>query len=696
MAEFITKGCVVSGDYVKVHGDDEIFGHKDFINDVTIRGDLTVSGDTRVSQIVDFTTESGDISGNIFRGETAYFDTIIVGDLQSSDSGGSSGDSAGGLDTGPIFVVNTSPVGGVQEIVESEYSGAVIKKIKTASDQVDITILAERGDAQTYKPTISYASSGGPVSSGDRVYVTDQSHAFYGQYGIISFAGSVWLTVDYDDPPDGISESGGALRRDEEGIKWNRVEGNYNFQTIPDSDISVNSNGYSFNATVRVDSSNPVTYIFKNGMRQTSIEIEKDTAPEVIAAEFINRQGTSSFYETSSFNSTSGTVNVQQTEAKNGDDARIRVTSTKPIGQIYAFGAAISSKTVNNPSYVDNGDQTFTAEVNVNISGAGNSIQVKGFSVRVKDISGNQSESYDSDNSIITNNTTPSGFVTHSYPTGQTWINNTTDLIYFNVSAYNFDEFNISSSGVFQLQSAPSDLTGSPFAYTASNANSQTSGNFSVSLFKSSNGRSSSFSSSQIQIQSFGTIPSLNFSPNLFRSSGSAAVQTNVNVSVGENLQSLAIKSISDPNINVSSVTKNSNTSFSFQISVSDSTPRGQFSIEFEGIKLIGETFLKTDTGTVRGFSQRTVTVTATDYLAVDLGVDIFNTNKLVATATPDGGNSFSIPYDSSISGPKQDGASNLEASFGIINGSELLIDNQVITNAGNILDVNVTIEEVL
>ena len=635
MPQFIQKSkdtVLATGDFVGLHGNDEIFGHKDFINDVTIRGDLNVSGSTRVTEIVDFTTESGDISGHIFRGQTAYFDTVIVGDLQGADSGGSSGESAGGLDTGPIFVTNTSAVGGVQEVVDSKYNGTIIKKIKTASDQVDITILAERGDAQTYKPVISYGISGDDAS----------------------------------------------------------------FQVIPDANLSVNSNGYSFNSTVRVDSSSPVTYVFKNGMRQTSIEIEKDTAPEVIAAEFINRQGTSSFYETSSFNSISGTVNVQQTEAKNGDDARIRVTSTKPIGQIYAFGAAISSKTVNNPSYVDNGDQTFTAEINVNISGAGNSIQVKGFSVRVKDVSGNQSKSYDSDNNIITNNTSPSGSATFSYPVGQTWINNTTDEVSFTVSANNFDEFNFSKSGIFQLQSQPSDLTSGPFVYTASNANSQTSGSFSVSLFKSSNGRSTSFSSPSVQVQSFGTIPSVNFSPNLFRSSGAGVVQTNINVSVGENLQSLTIKSISDPNINVSSITKNSNTSFSFQISVSDDTPRGEFSIEFEGTKLIGETFTRSDTGTVRGFSQRTVTVTATDYLPVDLGVDVFNTSKLIATATPAGGNTFTIPYDSSITGPKQDGISNLEASFGIVNNREIVIDNQVITNAGNILDVDVTIEEAL
>jgi hypothetical protein len=98
----------------------------------------------------------------------------------------------------------------------------------------------------------------------------------------------------------------------------------------------------------------------------------------------------------------------------------------------------------------------------------------------------------------------------------------------------------------------------------------------------------------------------------------------------------------------------------------------------------------------VRGFSQRTVSILAPAYLPVDLGVDVFNFSKLSATATPSGGNTFTIPYDAGITGAKQDGTSNLEAGFGIINGSELVIDNQVITNAGNILDVDVVIEESL
>ena len=696
MAEFITKGCIQSGEYVRLNADEEIFGDKEFVNDITIHGDLTVSGETRISQIVDFTTESGDISGHVFRGDTAYFDKIVVGNLEGAEGDGSSGDSAGGINTGPIFVTSVNAVGGVREIVESEYSGAVIKKIRTASDEIDVTLLAERGDAQTYKPAISYASSGGPVSSGDRVYVTDQSHAFYGQYGIVSFAGTVWLTIDYDDPPDGISESGGALKRSEEGVKWNRVESTYNFETIPDSNLSVNSNGYSFNTTVRLDSSSPSTYIFKNGVRQTSLEVEKDTAPEVLEAKFVNKSGTSSFYGTASFSAHDGFKNVQQTEAKNGDSARVYVKSSKPIGQVSISGGAVQSRTLNNPSYTDVGDGTYSFEFDVNISGASNSVQVKGFTVIVKDITGNSSSAYASDNSIVTNNSSPSLSLSFSYPNSYNLINNTTDNVDVNTTATDFDFYNFSKSAVLNFVQIPADINSEPFIVSAENATSLTSGTVSVVLFKSSNGRSTSRSTSAIQIQSAGTIPSLNFSPNLFRSSSAGAQYSNVTVTVGEPLSSLTIKETSDENVNIGSITKINNTSFRFQILISDNTPRGQFSIKFEGTKLIGEVFEKSDTGTVRGFDARTVRVLATEYLPVDLGVDVFNVNKLSVTAQPVGGNTFAIPYDAGITEAKQDGTSNLEGAFGIINGSEIVIDNQVITNAGNILDVDLTVEESL
>ena len=94
-----------------------------------------------------------------------------------------------------------------------------------------------------------------------------------------------------------------------------------------------------------------------------------------------------------------------------------------------------------------------------------------------------------------------------------------------------------------------------------------------------------------IQIQSEGTVPSLNFSPNLFRSSSSGAQYSNVTVSVGEPLQSLTIKSTSDANVNIGTISKVNDRSFSFQILISDATPRGQFSITFEGTKLIGDVF---------------------------------------------------------------------------------------------------------
>jgi hypothetical protein len=637
MAEFITKGCIQSGEYVRLNADEEIFGDKDFINNVTVRGDLNVSGRMNVTEIVDRNVE-GDISGHIFRGDTAYFDKIVVSNLEGAEGDGSSGDSAGGINTGPIFVTSVNAVGGVREIVDSEYSGAVIKKIRTASDEIDVTLLAERGDAQTYKPTISYASSEGVLSDGDT----------------------------------------------------------YDFQTIPDSNLSVNFNGYSFNTTVRLDSSSPSTYIFKNGMRQTSLEVEKDTAPEVLEAKFINKSGTSSFYGTASFSAHDGFKNVQQTEAKNGDSARVFVKSSKPIGQVYVSGGAVQSKTVNNPTYNDNGDGTYDVEFNVNISGASNNVQVKGFNVYVKDITGNTSTTYSSDNSIVTNNSSPSLSLSFSYPNSYNLINNTTDNVDINTTATDFDFYNFSKSAVLNFVQIPADINSEPFVVSAANATSLTSGTVSVVLFKSSNGRSTSRSTSAIQIQSVGTIPSLNFSPNLFRSSSAGAQYSNVTVTVGEPLNSLVIKEISDQNINIGSITKINNTSFRFQILISDDTPRGQFSIKFEGTKLIGEVFEKSDTGTVRGFDARTVRVLATEYLPVDLGVDIFNVNKLSVTAQPVGGNTFTIPYDAGITEPKQDGTSNLEGAFGIINDSEIVIDNQVITNAGNILDVDLTVEESL
>lgn len=791
MAGFIPKEEAISGLYMRLSGDEEVFGHKDFINDVTIRGDLEISGNMRVSQIVDFTSESGDISGYVFRGETGFFDELVVGETTiggansqigssvfvgqtgyfdeivvgqiKADSSSTGGESSGGLDTGPIFVTNTSAVGGVQEILESEYGGAIVRKIRTASDLVDVNLMVERGDAQTYKPKISYYVSGDPDNS---------------------------------------------------------IE-------ISDSSLSTHSNGYSFNTSVRVDSSAPATYIFKNGSRTTFLSIERDTPPEVISAEFINLQGTSSFYETSSFNSaTAGNVSSQQTEAKNGDTARVRVTVRKQPNRILLSGPAISSKYVYS-GFIDNGDGTFTVEANVNISGAGNSPSDKTFTAQTWDLVGNQSTTLTSSNTITTNNQSPSGSLSFSIvPTtvvtgvqvrigtghgqwpsryvyvnltgvylgvtsttlsfgqssnefslsgdGKTlsikissssptvswfeaWvngsiadasagrshtyngqagsgisnghslfsnqvstninttqvsnttgiINNTTDRVNFNVSANNFDYYNFSKSSVLKFISTPADtnsthpierpavdLTQESFLTSAENASSRTSGSMSVTLWRASNGRTSSFSSSSVQIQSFGTIPSLSFSPNTFSSSNSGAVLNNISISIGEEISDLTVDSVSNSSISVSNLTRNGNKNYSMQISVDDSTPRGPFTINFTGTKIIGETFGGSDIATVRGFNQRTVTALATAYEPVDLGVEIYDVNKLIVSVQPDGGNSFSVDYDSNITGAKQDGTSNLEAAFGIVDGNKIVIDNQVITNAGNVKDVFITVEE--
>jgi hypothetical protein len=633
MAEFIQKSkesVLATGNFVGLAGDEEVFGNKEFVNDITIRGDLLVSGDTRVTQIVDFTSEDGDISGHVFRGQTGYFSEIVVGSIIGSDAGASDGEASGGLNTGPVFVTNVNAVGGVESILESEFDGEVIRKVKTASNQVDVELLFERGDAQTYKPSISYLVSG-----------------------------------------DSSSE-----------------------QSVPYSDMGTSSNGYSFNATLRLACPSPITYLFKNGSRLTSLILEKDTAPEVISAEFINIDGTSSMYEASSFSSFSGSATYQQTESKNGDTARVRVTVSKNPSQIRVFGGALSTHNYYG-AITDNGDGTYTAEFDASVAGASNSAQAEGFSVWTKDLAGNQSGTYSSDNQIITNNASPSASLNFSYPAGQSVIDNIGQTVDVNVTATNYDEYNFSFSSALQLISSPANLASGAFVLSGENASVYTSGTMSVSLFKSSNGKTGSASSSPIWIQSYGTVPNLNLSKTVYRSSPSGETH-NFSISSGEPLESLSIVSASESAVVLGTVNKNSNTSFSFSVSVDDGVPRGDFDMTFQGEKLQTEVFQSTKTGTVRGFTARSVTSLATDYLAVPIGAVVYDFNKLVVTAQPQGGNVFSIPYDSNITGPKQDGVSNLEGSFGIVNGSEILIDNQVITNAGNVLDVIINVEELL
>jgi len=630
----VTSGDVtvsVTGNFVSLEGDQEVFGNKDFVNDVTIQGDLLVAGETRVTQIVDFTSADGDISGYVMRGTTGYFDELVVGTIIGSDSGGSEGEASGGLDTGPVFVSDVTAVGGVREILESDFGGAIVRKIRTAAEEVDVELLVERGDAQTYKPSIEYLISGDAASA----------------------------------------------------------------QLIDSGSLSTHSNGYSFKTTIRLDSSSEITYLFKNGGRQTYLAIEKDELPEVQGAMFIN-QSTGTFYEESSFSSHAGAVNYIQTEAKNGDVAKIQVTSTKPVQQLIVLsGGALNYKTVNNPSNVDNLDGTYTVETTATIGGASNSIVAKGFSVQVKDDTGNTSVSYPSDNQIITNNSSPSVSLNFTYPPGQSVIDNVGQTVEVNATATNFGEYNYSYSPVLELISAPADINVAPFVFSGENATTYTSGTMSMQVFKESNGRTSSASTSQILIQSYGTIPNLSLGQTVFRSSPGGETY-NFNINSNEPLNSLSIVSASEPTIALGSVTQHNDTLFSFSITVSDSVARGPFDMVFQGVKIQGEIFQSTKVGTVRGFTERSVTVLATEYAAEDIGVNVFNVNKLIVSVQPEGGNSFSVPYDANLDGPKQDGGSSLEGAFGIINSSEILIDNQVITNAGNILDVIITVEETI
>lgn len=632
----ITSGDVtvnVTGNFVSLSGDEEVFGNKDFVNNVTVRGDLLVSGDTRVTQIVDFTSEDGDISGYVFRGQKGYFDEIVVGSILGAESGGEEGASSGGLDTGPVFVTNVTAVGGVREILESDFGGEIVKKVKTASDEVDVTLLAERGDAQTYKPAVQYLTSGN--------------------------AGSI--------------------------------------QDVDDADLSVNSNGYSFNATLRLDSSAPVTYLFKNGSRQTYLTIEKDVLPVVSAASF-EAQSTGTLYPSSVFSAEGGSQTVTQTQVKNGDVVKVSVTATKEVSKLIILSSgALSSKTVNNPTNVDNGDGTFTVESTASVSGSANSSVSKGFLVKVEDSSGNQSATYSSDNQVVTNNSSPSASVSLTYPAGQGAIDDSGESLLLDVSPFDVDFYNLSfNSSVVALESSPSALGAASFSFMGGSASSYTSGQVSFGLFKSSNGKTGSATSPTIKFQPIGDTPALTLSKSIFRSSTGAGMSHSFNISSNQPLDAISIVSLSELSIAMGSLVKNSDTSFSFSITVPDSTPRGGFDFVFDTTKLQGESLNVTKSGQVKGFDSRVVRVFATEYVAEPIGTEVVDSSKLIASAQPVGGNAFSVPFDSSITGPKQDGVSNLDPSFGVVDQNKIVIDNQVITNASNIKDVDITVEEVI
>jgi len=638
MAEFIQKnpfGEGVVGTFVGLSGDEDVFGHKDFQDSLTVQGDLTVVGDTRISQIVDFTSESGDISGFVFRGTTGYFDEIVVGSIVGSSAGDSSGETSGGLDTGPVFVKNVNAVGGVEEILESAFGGQVIKKIKTAQDEIDVTLLAERGDAQTFKPDIEYSISG----------VADSS------------------------------------------------------VSVPPSDLSSSSNGYSFDLVLRLDSSTPKTYLFKNGGRQTALIIERDTLPVVTAAEFVN-QSSGTFYPSATFSAHGGSETVTQTEVKNGDTVKISVTASKEITKLVILSSgALSYKAVNNPNNTSNGDGTYTVETSASVGGAANSSVSEGFSVKVEDSNGNESSVYVSDNQITTNNSSPSASINLTYPGGQGSLDDSGEVLTLDVSPNNVDFYNISfNSNLVALDSSPASLGGGSFTFIGGSSSSYVSGQISFSLFRSSNGRTSTASSQTIRMQPLGDVPGLSLSKTVFRSSSGAGLTHNFNITPNQPLESIAIVSISEASIAMGSLTKNSNTSFSFSITVPDAAPRGGFSFVFDATKLQEESLQVTKPGEVRGFTSRVIRVFATEYSAESIGSTVVNVSKLVASVQPVGGNAFSVSFDGTLDGAKQDGASPLDPAFGIIGAAQdkVVIDNQIITNASNVNDVDVTIEETL
>jgi hypothetical protein len=638
MAEFIQKnpfGEGTLGTFVGLSGDEDVFGHKDFQNNLTVQGDLTVVGDTRVSQVVDFTSESGDISGFVFRGATGYFDEIVVGSIVGSSAGDSSGETSGGMDTGPIFVKNVNAVGGVEEILESEFGGQVIKKIKTAQAEIDVTILTERGDAQTFKPDIEYSISGNASSS----------------------------------------------------------------VSVASSSLSDSSNGYSFDLVLRLDSSAPQTYLFKNGGRQTSLIIERDTLPVIAAAGFIN-QSTGTLYPSATFSAHAGSETVIQTEAKNGDTVKISITANKEIAKLVVLSSgALSSKTVNSPINIDNGDNTYTVETTATVGGAANSSASEGFSVKVEDSNGNESSTYVSDNQITTDNSSPSASVSLTYPGGQDSLDDSGELLAVDVAPSDVDFYNLSfNSSLVSLDSSPANLGGSSFTFVGGSSSDYTSGQISFSMFRSSNGKTATVSSPTIKMQPLGDAPGLSLDQTVFRSSPDAGFTHNFNITPDQPLDSMAIVSMSESSIAMGSLTKNNNTSFSFSITVPDSTPRGSFDFVFDVTKLQGESLQVTKGGEVRGFTSRVIRVFATEYSAEQIGSFVVNTSKLVASVQPVGGNAFSVSFDGTLDGAKQDGASALDPAFGIVGAGqgEVVIDNQVITNASSVNDVDVTIEEVL
>lgn len=619
------KGCE---EYVKLDGDDKIFGHKEFLDNITIRGDLAVSGGMTISDIVDITSGVGDIQGYTFRGTKAYFDEITVGSI--TNSGDYDGDGAD-TDSGPIFITEVTSPDSVAEILESSFNGKIIKKVRTVSDELNVKVLFERGDSQSYVPQVRWFDSS-----------------------------------DID-----------------------------NKNEIDPSDINEHENGYSFYSDINVDSSESRSYIFSNGSRFASLDIERASRPQVNTLKFINLQDTESIYGVTNFESNLGAITINQTEAKSGDIARVSLNCSVVPESIRVSGNHFKDQVFSdfNVEFVDDGSGVESFNVELDILVETNTVESRNVkaNIVITDSVGNESEVKRTSNNLSVNNGSPFVKMLVSYPSESNLINNTDDIVEVSISDSDYDFYKFETSDSVKLISAPNNIETGSFQLSGSNATSRESGVLTLILAKSSNGKIASINSDPIEIQSFGSVPTLSFSRSKFLSS--PEVQS-VTISSSEELDSIDYVSISSQGISVSEILKVNDKEFTFNLTVTDAAARGQFNLNLISNKIIPESFEQVFVGEVKGFSERTVTALATKYDPVDIGVDVFDVAKLEVSVTPVGGNTFSVDYDSSITGARQDGASPLEAAFGIINNNQIVIDNQVITNAGNVKDVLIKIKE--
>ena len=410
---------------------------------------------------------------------------------------------------------------------------------------------------------------------------------------------------------------------------------------------------------------------------------------------FVNLGGRESIYGETVFESNSGQVNIQQTEAKSGDTARLLLNCSAIPESISVSGNHFKEETFSdfNVEFVDDGTGLETFNVELDVLVETDTLDTKNVkaNIVITDAVGNNSEVKRTSNNLSVNNGIPSASMIVSYPNGNNLINNTTDIVEVAVVDRNYDFYRFQTSEVLELVSAPDGIQSENFRLSGASANSRTSGVLTLVLLKSSNGRLATIDSEPIEIQSFGSIPTLSFSKNKFASSPDPQI---VNVTSSEELESINLLEIGVEGVSASDVVKVNNKEFSFSITVLDSAQRGQLSLDLVSTKIISESVDQVFNIEVRGFSERVVTALATGYDPVDIGANVFNVAKLEVSVTPVGGNTFSVDYDSSITGAKQDGASPLEAAFGIIDNNKIVIDNQVITNAGNIKNVLIKIKE--